>query len=60
MLFIDEISLVNPILLSMIDKRLKEIFNNNIVFGGMAMILLGDFQQLDPVAGKSLSDSVQS
>jgi len=44
----------------MIDKRLKEIFNNNIVFGGMAMILLGDFQQLDPVAGKSLSDSVQS
>ena len=60
MLFIDEISLVNPILLSMIDKRLKEIFKNNIVFGGMAMILLGDFQQLDPVAGKSLSDSVQS
>ncbi len=60
MLFIDEISLVTPILLSMIDKRLKEIFNNNNVFGGISMILLGDFQQLDPVAGKSLSDSVQS
>jgi hypothetical protein len=27
------------------------------VFGGISMILLGDFQQLDPVAGKSLSDS---
>ena len=54
MLFIDEISLVTPILLSMIDKRLKEIFNNNNVFGGISMILLGDLFQKNIVFFSSI------
>ena len=45
LLFIDEISLVTPVLFSMLNKRLKQIFENNLPFGGLSVILLGDFQQ---------------
>jgi hypothetical protein len=58
MLFIDEVSLLTSIMISMIDKRLKEIFDSSEIFGGIAVILLGDFQQLDPVKGKSLPSSI--
>jgi hypothetical protein len=58
LLFIDEISLVTPVLFSMLNKRLKQIFENNLPFGGLSVILLGDFQQLDPIGCKSMSDAV--
>ena len=58
MLFIDEISLVTPVLFSMLNKRLKQIFENNLPSGGLSVILLGDFQQLDPIGCKSMSDAV--
>ena len=50
--------MVTSILFSMIDKRLKEIFNCSDLFGGIAVILLGDFQQMDPVTGISLPTSI--
>lgn len=34
---------------SMIDKRLQQIKENNEPFGGVSMLLLGDFNQLHPV-----------
>ncbi len=58
MLFIDEISLVTPILFSMMSKRFKQVFENNLPFGGLSVILLGNFQQLDPVSSKSMSSAV--
>ncbi len=57
LLFVDEVSLVTSILLSMIEKRLKEIFDCSELFGGISVILLGDFQQLPPTAGQSLHAS---
>ena len=50
-LFIDEVSMVTSILLSMINKRLQEMLNCNDIFGGIVVILLGDFQQMDPITG---------
>ncbi len=58
MIFVDEILLVTSILLSTIDKRLKEILDSRATYGGVSMIFLGDFQQLDPVSGVPLTKSV--
>lgn len=57
MLFIDEISLVTPVLFSMLNKRLMQIFENDRPFGGLSVVLLGDFQQLDPIGCKSMCDA---
>jgi hypothetical protein len=57
-IFIDEVFLVTSILLSMIDKHLKEILDSMTTDGGISMILLGDFKQLDPVSGVSLTKPV--
>ena len=56
-LFIDEVSMVTSILLSMINKRLQEILNCNDIFGGISVILLGDFQQMDPITGYAMHTS---
>jgi hypothetical protein len=57
-IFIDEILFVTSILLSVIDKHLKEILDSRATYGGVSMILLGDFQQLDPGSGVPLTKSV--
>jgi hypothetical protein len=48
-LLIDEVSMANGITLSHIDSRLRQIFDNDSPFGGLAIILMGDFFQLPPV-----------
>ena len=48
-LIIDEISMLNATFLSLISERLQELFNNNSPFGGINVILIGDFLQLPPV-----------
>ena len=42
----------------MIDKFLKEVLDSRATYGGDSMILLGDFQQLDPGSGVPLTKSV--
>jgi hypothetical protein len=42
-IFIDEVSLVTSILLSMIDKHLKKILDSRATYGGVSAILLVDF-----------------
>ena len=57
---IDEISQINPFILSCINSRLQEIFQSQEEFGGVAVILLGDFFQMRPVMGDSLAHAVVS
>lgn len=49
MLAIDEISMLSDDIFSVIDKTLQIARNNNEPFGGIQIILIGDFCQLPPV-----------
>jgi hypothetical protein len=55
-LVIDEKSMLGLRQLSWIDKRLRQVFPGRATefFGGMSIILVGDFFQLPPVANKPL------
>ncbi|PPQ75727.1 hypothetical protein CVT25_000613 [Psilocybe cyanescens] len=48
-IFIDEISMLSARDLFAISQRLSQVFNSDSVFGGVSMILAGDFAQLPPV-----------
>jgi ATP-dependent exoDNAse (exonuclease V) alpha subunit len=48
-LIIDEVSMLAPETLSMVDAVCREIFQNASPFGGLQIILVGDFFQLPPV-----------
>lgn len=50
-LIIDEISMMNNELIELIDNLLKMIKNNDKTFGGIQVILIGDFYQLPPING---------
>ncbi|EDS27530.1 conserved hypothetical protein [Culex quinquefasciatus] len=49
LMIIDEASMVGSTTLSRIDTRLRQILGVDKSFGGISVILLGDFQQLPPV-----------
>jgi len=49
LLVIDEISMVRVDLLDGIDKTLRRYKNQNLVFGGVQLLMIGDLQQLSPV-----------
>ncbi len=53
MLAIDEISMASTYLFEYIDKVLKGVRDNNLPFGGIQIIAVGDFFQLPPVIKKS-------
>ncbi len=50
LLVIDEISMVRADLLDAIDAVLRRYRNRNIPFGGVQLLMIGDLQQLAPVA----------
>jgi len=50
-LIIDEISMMDEELFELINNLLKKIKNNNKPFGGIQIILVGDFHQLPPING---------
>lgn len=50
-LIIDEISLLNSQMIEYLDKIGKHIRDNNKPFGGIQLIIVGDFYQLPPVEG---------
>ena len=52
-LIIDEISMVSPSIFTSIDKILRAFKKNDIVFGGIQVILSGDFFQLPPISRSS-------
>jgi hypothetical protein len=49
LLLIDEASMLDGVLLCHISTRLQQIMNNDLPFGGLAVVLVGDFFQLKPV-----------
>jgi len=49
-LIIDEISMLHPYQLDMVDSIAKYIRGNNQPFGGMQIVLCGDFFQLPPIS----------
>jgi len=55
---IDEISMVSTVMLAKISERLSQIKGNKEPFGGLDMILVGDFLQLRPVGGSPLDADV--
>merc|ERR1711983_132473 len=58
LIVIDEKSMVGLHMLYMIHKRLTEIKCSQKLFGGVSLILMGDFAQLPPVKDKPLCDNV--
>jgi len=50
-LIIDEISMMSNELLELIDALFKLIKSNNLPFGGIQVIMVGDFHQLPPIKG---------
>jgi len=56
MVIIDEFSMVSQVMLGKIDLRLRQAKINNITFGGLSIILIGDPGQLLPVMGSPLYD----
>ena len=55
MLFIDEISFMTSGNLSKLDKNLQLLTKEtNVLFGGVSVILVGDFHQMKPVMGTPL------
>ena len=51
-LVIDECSMLNPVMLALIDLRLRQCFDAEKVFGGIHIILLGDMFQFPPIGRK--------
>lgn len=58
-LIIDEISMLHKHQLDMIDTIAKHILNNNQPFGGIQVILCGDFFQLPPVYSNASREEKQ-
>ena len=56
-IIIDEMSMVSSDDLYKIHHRMIDIFQNNLPFGGLGVILVGDILQLKPVKGKYIFEA---
>ena len=59
-LIIEEVSMLNPETLSMVDAVVRKITQHPEPFGGMQVVFSGDFFQLPPVVKKETEQSVQA
>lgn len=55
-LVIDEVSMLHPERFELLDQIARNVKRNNYPFGGMQLILSGDFMQLSPITVRDLSD----
>ena len=51
-LIIDEVSMLSGTILDAVDAVCKQVRGNDMPFGGIQLVLVGDFYQLPPVAGR--------
>lgn len=58
-LIIDEVSMLAPYLLDMVDAICRQVKNNNLAFGGIQVVLVGDFFQLPPIFKNELQHMQQ-
>lgn len=58
-LIIDEVSMLSPETLSMVDLVCREVKGNDDAFGGLQVIFVGDFFQLPPVVKANSIDREQ-
>jgi hypothetical protein len=55
LIVLDEVSMVKPWMLAYLDERLKEATQNfDQPFGGVALVMFGDFDQQLPIGGSSM------
>jgi ATP-dependent exoDNAse (exonuclease V) alpha subunit len=54
-LIIDEVSMLAPETLTMVDQVCREIRQNPLPFGGLQIVFVGDFFQLPPVHSTSFA-----
>ena len=59
LVIIDEMSMIKADQLYQIDSRLQEYKNNKNIFGDVAVVLVGDLMQLQPVMGRWIFDRPQ-
>merc|ERR1712115_88614 len=55
-IIIDEISTLKPYMLAYLNAGLQAACNSTKPFGGLAVIMFGDFDQLPPVGGRSIPE----
>ena len=55
-IIIDKISTLKPYMLAYLNARLQAASNSTKPFGGLAVIMFGDFDQLPPVGGPSIPE----
>jgi len=55
-LIIDEVSMLHPFQLDMLDSIARHMLGNDLPFGGIQIVLCGDFFQLPPVSSTSSYD----
>jgi ATP-dependent DNA helicase PIF1 len=58
-LIIDEVSMLSKNMLDMVDMVCREIKQNSEPFGGMQIVLVGDFFQLPPIIKRNIDDDKQ-
>ncbi len=58
-LIIDEVSMLSNQTLSMVDRVCKALRNSNSAFGGLQVVLVGDFFQLPPVVSRTQSSNLK-
>jgi hypothetical protein len=54
LLVVDEVSMLSPDMLSAIDKRLRAALDRDRPFGGVGILLCGDYLQIPPVGATTL------
>ncbi|MBI4138004.1 MAG: AAA family ATPase [Candidatus Wildermuthbacteria bacterium] len=59
-LVIDEVSMLSPQTLDMVDAVCREIKQNTLAFGGMQIVFVGDFFQLPPIVKENAAKPRQT